>query len=100
MRLHIATIFQHRTGVVANLAERPKIGVSLVPDVFIAHMVHFVGGRLAKNTESVVEFKSTGTCCFPLGRIIVRPTPKGSATQDLDGVSDRDGDMIFNYPSC
>jgi hypothetical protein len=50
------TIFQHRASVVANLAERPKIGVGLVPNILIAHMMHFDGRRFAEDAETVVEF--------------------------------------------
>jgi hypothetical protein len=56
VRLHIVTIFQHGAGIVANLAERPKISVSFVPNVFIAHMMHFVGRRFAEDAETMVEF--------------------------------------------
>ena len=55
-RLHIVTVFQHRAGVVANPAERPKIGVSFVPNVLIARMMHFDGGRFAEDAKTMVEF--------------------------------------------
>jgi hypothetical protein len=55
-RMHIVTVFQHRAGVVTNLAKRPKVGVSFVPNIVIAYVMYFDGGRFAENAETMIEF--------------------------------------------